>query len=150
MGTAIQRSTVADLPSLLPLLRGYSTFYRTPARDEDLLRMAEAFCGDSPDGLQLLARTEDGTLVGYATVLWSWDTTSGTRLAVMEDLFVTEAVRGEGVGRALLEACASTARERGCTALAWETAPDNDVAQRLYDATGAERSTWLGYRLALG
>jgi GNAT superfamily N-acetyltransferase len=150
MGIAIQQSTVADLSSVLPLLRGYSTFYRASADDEDLLRMAEAFCGDSTDGTQLLARTDSGALVGYATVLWSWDTTTGTRLAVMEDLFVTEAVRGEGVGRALLEACASTARERGCAALAWETAPDNVVAQRLYDTTGAERSTWLGYRLALG
>ena len=149
MGIAIQQSTVADLSSVLPLLRGYSTFYRASADDEDQLRMAEAFCGDSTDGTQLLARTDTGALVGYATVLWSWDTTTGTRLAVMEDLFVTEAVRGEGVGRALLEACASTARERGCTALAWETAPDNVVAQGLYDATGAERSTWLGYRLAL-
>ena len=157
MGIAIRRSTVADLPALLPLLRGYSTFYRASAHDEDLLRMAEAFCGDSPDGLQLLARTDTGTgtetgtgtLVGYATVLWSWDTTTGSRLGVMEDLFVAGAVRGEGVGRALLEACAAIARERGCVALAWETAPDNRVAQRLYDATGAERSTWLGYRLPL-
>ena len=150
MGLAIQRSTVADLPGLLPLLRGYSTFYRATAQDEDLLAMAEAFCGDSPDGTQLLARTDDGRLVGFATVLWSWHTTTGTRLAVMEDLFVNDGVRGEGVGRALLEACASLARERGCDALAWETAPDNVVAQRLYDATGAERSTWLGYRLPLG
>lgn len=147
MGIAIRRSTVADLPSLLPLLRGYSGFYRATADDEDLLRMAEAFCGDSPDGTQLLAGTDDGRLVGFATVLWSWDTTTGTRLAVMEDLFVSEAVRGGGVGRALLEACVSLARDRGCTALAWETAPDNVVAQGLYDTTGAERSTWLGYRL---
>jgi GNAT superfamily N-acetyltransferase len=149
MGIAIRRSTVADLPALLPLLRGYSTFYRASGDDDDLLRMAEAFCGDSPDGMQLLARNDDGTLAGYATVLWSWDTTTGTRVAVMEDLYVAEAVRGEGVGRALLEACAGLARERGCAALAWETAPDNHVAQRLYDATGAERTTWFGYRLSL-
>lgn len=150
MGIAIRRSTVAHLPALLPLLRGYSTFYRASGDDDDLLRMAEAFCGDSPGGMQLLARSDDGTLAGYATVLWSWDTTTGTRLAVMEDLFVTQEARGEGVGRALLEACASLARERGCPALAWETAPDNVTAQRLYDATGAQRSSWFGYRLPLG
>lgn len=38
---------------------------------------------------------------------------------------------------------------RGCAALAWETAPDNEPAQHLYDATGAERSTWFAYRLPL-
>lgn len=40
-------------------------------------------------------------------------------------------------------------RDRGCAALAWETAPDNELAQHLYDATGAERSTWFAYRLSL-
>ena len=150
MGIASSRSTTDDLPALLPLLRGYSTFYGARADDEDLSRMAESFFGDSGGGLQLLARADDGRPVGFATVLWSWDTTTGTRLAVMEDLFVTEEARGEGVGRALLEACTSTARERGCPALAWETAPDNVTAQRLYDTTGALRSSWFGYRLPLG
>ncbi|GAB3446752.1 GNAT family N-acetyltransferase [Phycicoccus ginsengisoli] len=150
MEIVIEPSTVADLPALLPLLRGYSAFYGAEAADADLLRMAEGFCGDSGSGTQLVARRETGGLAGFATILWSWDTTNGTPLAVMEDLFVSEDARGRGVGHRLLDACASTARERGCPALAWETAPDNGVAQRLYDATGADRSSWLGYRLPLG
>ncbi|MGO4340988.1 GNAT family N-acetyltransferase [Pedococcus sp. 2YAF34] len=149
MGTVITRSTSDDLPALLPLLHGYSSFYGAAPQDDALLAMARAFCEDGPDGLQLVAREESGRLVGFATLLWSWDTTSASRIAVMEDLFVADGTRGQGVGRLLLEACAERARERGCPALSWMTAPGNTRAQRLYDATGAERSSWLTYRLSL-
>jgi GNAT superfamily N-acetyltransferase len=67
----------------------------------------------------------------------------------MNDLFVTEEARGQGVGRALIEASAAIARERGSRHLEWATAPSNATAQRLYDATGATRSTWIEYELDL-
>jgi ribosomal protein S18 acetylase RimI-like enzyme len=56
-------------------------------------------------------------------------------------------MRGHGVGRALIEASLAVARERGNPFLEWATAPDNHTAQRLYDSTGAHRSTWLTYEL---
>jgi ribosomal protein S18 acetylase RimI-like enzyme len=65
----------------------------------------------------------------------------------MNDLFVDSGARGEGVGRALIQAAAEVSRERGVPRLEWSTAPDNHTAQRLYDSTGAEKSTWLEYEL---
>ena len=65
----------------------------------------------------------------------------------MNDLYVAEEARGQGVGRALIEAAATVARERGAHHLEWVTAPDNATAQRLYDSTGAERETWIAYEL---
>ena len=149
METVVRPATEEDLPDLLPLLRGYSSFYGAHPDDDALLGMARSFCQGTGGGLQLVALAGSGELLGFATLLWSWDTTTGSPLAVMEDLFVTEGTRGQGVGRRLLGACAALARDRGCAALAWETAPDNERAQRLYDATGAERSTWFAYRLPL-
>lgn len=154
MEIVVRPSTLEDLPALLPLLRGYCSFYGTHPDDDSLLGMARAFCEGTGGGDQLVAAAQSGglrpgELLGFATVLWSWDTTTGSRIAVMEDLFVPEATRGRGVGRRLLAACESLARDRGCAALAWETAPDNERAQRLYEATGAERSTWFAYRLRL-
>jgi GNAT superfamily N-acetyltransferase len=65
----------------------------------------------------------------------------------MEDLFVTAQARGRGVGAALIEACRRLSADRGVQWLAWETAPDNHTAQRLYDGLGAQRDTWYAYRL---
>ena len=53
------------------------------------------------------------------------------------------------MGRALIEASADVARKRGAHCLEWATAPDNKTAQHLYDATGAQRSTWIEYELDL-
>ena len=66
----------------------------------------------------------------------------------MNDLFVREDVRGAGIGRALIERALEEARQRGAGHLEWLTAPDNDVAQRLYDSMpGATRSVWYAYEI---
>jgi len=146
----IRPVTDGDLDELLPMMVAYCHFYRTDPGREALAELARALLAD-PDneGVQLLARDDTGTAVGFATIYWSWDTTEALRIAIMHDLFVDPAARGGGVGRALIDACASEASRRGRERLVWETAPDNVTAQRVYDGTGAERSTWLEYSLAL-
>jgi len=67
----------------------------------------------------------------------------------MNDLYVRRAARGGGLGRALIEASAAVARERGAHHLQWVTAPDNETAQRLYDSTGAVREPSIEYELEL-
>ena len=140
--------TPDDLADLLPLMRAYCTFYESDPVDDDLRAMSRAFLEDGASGTQLIARDASGAALGHATMLWSWDTTLAQPLAVMEDLFVTALARGRGVGAALIEACRQLAADRGMQWLAWETAPDNETAQRLYDGLGAERGTWYAYRLS--
>lgn len=144
--------TPDDLADLLPLMRAYCTFYESDPTDEDLRAMATALLDEGAGGTQLIARdgARDGSrqALGHATMLWSWDTTLAQPLAVMEDLFVTAQARGRGVGAGLIEACRQLAADRGMGWLAWETAPDNETAQRLYDGLGAQRDTWYAYRLS--
>ena len=146
----VERVTADDLPDLLPLLRAYCTFYESDPADDELHAMATAFLDEASGGTQLIARDGSGRALGHATLLSSWDTTLGQRLAVMEDLFVTEAARGQGVGAALVTACRQLAAHRGMAWLAWETAPDNATAQRLYDGLADRAGTWLAYRLPTG
>ena len=139
-----------DLADLLPLLVDYCLFYETAPPPDQLAALSRALLDDPEhEGVQLIARAAGGQAVGFATVFWTWSTTRAFRLAVMNDLFVSATARGEGIGRALIEACAERARGRGCGALEWQTAPDNETAQRLYDTTGANRATWLTYDLPL-
>jgi len=139
-----------DLADLLPLMADYCAFYETSPPPDQLAALSRALLDDpETEGLQLLARDEQSVAVGFATLYWTWSTTRASRLAVMNDLFVSPEARGAGAGRALIDACAERARARGCAALEWQTAPDNHTAQRVYDATGAERSTWITYELRL-
>ena len=144
----IEPVTGDDLADLLPLMRAYCTFYESDPSDDDLRAMSRTFLEPGAGGTQLIARDSAGEALGHATMLWSWDTTLAQPLAVMEDLFVATQARGRGVGAVLIDACRQLAADRGMQWLAWETAPDNETAQRLYDGLGAQRDTWYAYRLS--
>ena len=141
---------VAEFERLLPLIAAYQRFYEVEEIDEERNRtFFRRFLTPSEDGMLLGACAGDGELVGYACLYWHFSSLAASESVLMNDLFVSEAARGRGVGRALIEASAAVARERGAAHLEWSTAPDNLTAQRLYDSTGAERSQWVEYELEL-
>lgn len=147
--TEIARVREQDLPDLLPLLRGYCDFYEVSPSDDELLTLARALIADPErDGVQLLAR-EGGEAVGFATIYWSWATTIASRIGVMNDLFVAPAARGSGAAEQLIDACVDECRTHGAAELTWQTAPDNERAQRVYDRVGGTRSQWVDYSLSV-
>jgi GNAT superfamily N-acetyltransferase len=149
MAEEIEIAPIADAEyeELLPLITAYQCFYEAEGIDEARNRaFFRRFVAPSDDGLLLGAR-RGGKLVGYACLYWHFSSLEACESVLMNDLFVVGEARGEGVGRALIEATAEVARERGAPYVEWSTAPDNDTAQRLYDSTGAERSEWVAYEL---
>jgi GNAT superfamily N-acetyltransferase len=139
----------AEFERLLPLIAAYQRFYEVEEIDEDRNRsFFRRFLDPSEDGLLIGARDGDRFL-GYACLYWHFSSTEAKETVLMNDLYVDASVRGKGVGRALIEASAAVARERGAAHLQWATEPDNLTAQRLYDSTGAERTEWVEYELGL-
>ena len=140
--------TAGDLEELLPLMRSYCDFYEAAPPDDALMTLCQSLL-DAPavEGVQLLARDDDGRAVGFATIFWSWSTLRAARIGVMNDLFVDPSARGGGYAEALIRACADQARGRGAVTLQWQTANDNYRAQAVYDRVGGRRSEWLDYSL---
>lgn len=137
-----------DLDDLLVLMRAYCDFYEVTPSDDDLLTISRSLIEDPEhEGVQFLARGPDGDAVGFATVYWSWATTSAERIGVMNDLFVKTEARGTGLAEALIAACRSECAARGAGQLTWQTAPDNDRAMKVYDRVGATREQWVDYWL---
>jgi GNAT superfamily N-acetyltransferase len=149
-GLRIETVGEGDLDELLPLMRAYCDFYAVSPSDESLLAMSRALIADRAfEGVQLIARDGAGTAIGFATIFWSWSTLSASRIGVMNDLFVAERARGEGVAEALIEACRERCAERGAGELGWQTAKDNFRAQAVYERVGGKREEWLDYSLAV-
>jgi GNAT superfamily N-acetyltransferase len=131
----------------LPLYAGYQRFYGVVGPDDERNRSFFArFAEPSEEGL-LLGAWDEGQLVGFACLYWTFSSVNAVEIALMSDLFVAEGTRGRGLGRALIDAAADVTRRRGMHHLEWYTAPDNATAQRVYDATGARRSTWVSYEI---
>jgi GNAT superfamily N-acetyltransferase len=132
-------------------MRGYCDFYEVSPSDDELLAFSRALLASPElDGIQLLARDDERRAIGFATILWTWSTLSASRIAVMNDLFVSPDGRGSGAADALIEACAERAREHGATSLEWQTARDNERARKVYDRVGGRMSDrWVDYDLSL-
>lgn len=148
---------LSELEALLPLIAAYQRFYGVGEGQIDEGRnraFFTRFLAPSEDGMLLGAWHPEGDaggeeLAGYACLFWSFTSLVPAETVLLNDLYVAVANRGEGIGRALIEASADVARERGAQRLEWVTQPDNETAQRLYDRMGAERSEWTEYELPL-
>jgi GNAT superfamily N-acetyltransferase len=147
----IERVREEMLFELLPLVRAYCDFYEVAPTDSQLLALSRALLADpNCEGVQLLARDDDGRAIGFATVYWSWATTSAERIGVMNDLYVEPQARGSGAAEALIEGCRRECTGHGAGKLTWQTALDNERARRVYDRVGATREQWLDYWLPAG
>ena len=149
---SVRAAREADLPALLPLMRGYCDFYESSPADEGLERMARALIGcEDAEGFLLVSCDGDADDAGgFAAVGWKWSSLRAARVAIMEDLFVEPAARGAGHADALIAACAERARELGAPVLLWQTAQDNHRARAVYERAGANGETWMEYELELG
>jgi len=67
-------------------------------------------------------------------------------MGYLDDLFVDPQVRGQAIGRRLIEHVAQVARERGWGVVRWTTADDNYRARGLYDQLG-QKTSWNLYEL---
>ncbi|MGC1511263.1 GNAT family N-acetyltransferase [Ketobacter sp.] len=134
-----------NLTEVLPLIRAYQEFYKAADISDD--RNAEFFAqfGDSsPIGCQFIYK-EDGNVVGFATIYFSFSSTITAKVAVLNDLFTLPQRRGKGIGRQLIEHCRSYAAKHGASRLQWVTALGNEPAQKLYDSLNTGKSTWHFY-----
>jgi GNAT superfamily N-acetyltransferase len=150
MAAGVEVSPVREeeFETLLPLISAYQGFYEVEDIETDRNRFFfRRFLAPSEDGLLLAARDESGVILGYACLYWFFSSLQAVETVLMNDLFVAPEARGRGVGRALIEAAAEVARDRGAAWVEWSTAPDNHTAQRLYDALTDDKSTWLSYEL---
>ena len=146
---SILRVGEEDRDDVLALMRAYCDFYEVSPSDADLVTIIQALIADPEhEGVQLLARSEAGDAVGFATIYWTWSTTDACQIGVMNDLFVSPQARGHGLADRLIEACCAECVQRGARRLSWQTAPDNFRAQAVYDRVGGTREQWVDYWLA--
>jgi GNAT superfamily N-acetyltransferase len=112
------------------LWRAYLTFYNATLPPERYQHTwSRLMIGTE---LQGLGARRDGVLVGIVHFLFHPSTWMND-VCYLQDLFVDETCRGQGVGRRLIEAVAGVARGRDAGRLYWTTQQDNVAARVLYD-----------------
>ena len=148
MGLLVQQLSESDKDSWRALFDAYNAFYGrigetalAPAIIETTWRRIF----DSQEPVFCLVAWQDGALVGFTHYLFHRSTTSIEPSCYLQDLFTVPEVRGQGVGRALIEAVYEKAREAGAARVYWQTHESNAAARKLYDGI-AENSGFIVYR----
>ncbi len=131
--TEIRRATAGDAAEIARLLHDFNSEYEelTPgvaALTEHSRQLLEAgemtvlLAGDGPDGI---------SLIRFRPCVWT-----GKPEAHLQELYVVPPLRGQGIGRALLEATIAGAREAGATGIDLNTGETDTAARALYESMG--------------
>ncbi len=132
-------ATADHLDILAPLFDGYRVFYKQ-ASDLEAARsfLSERF--QKKDSTIFLALDENGNGLGFTQLYPSFSSVSMQRTYILNDLYVSKAARGKGVGESLLEHAKAFAKQQGAKGLTLETAVDNP-AQKLYERLEWKKDT---------
>lgn len=129
------------------LWRGYLEFYRTTLPDEIYEETWQRILHDTVlHGL--CARRDGGHIVGITHFLFHASAWTTVPVCYLQDLYVDDAARGTGAGRALIEAVAEAAKARAASRLYWLTQSGNAVARTLYERL-AKHTGFIRYEYAL-
>ena len=126
-------NTADDHAQWLELWHGYLAFYESQVSAETSARNWAGF-HDAESPLDALGAFDaEGKMLGMAMTVMHESTWSVAPRCYLNDLYTIPAARGQGVGRALIEAVYAMAKARGCAKVHWLTHESNVTAQSLYN-----------------
>lgn len=144
----LRAAAPADVLEILALIRELADYERllheVDATPEGL---HAALFGPTPRVFCDLAE-QDGVIAGFALWFYSFSTFRGRHGIYLEDLFVRPAMRGHGIGRALLADLAARCLREDLARLEWSVLDWNEPALAFYRTLGARGMTdWIPHRV---
>ena len=139
----VREGTRADLPRVLELIKELAAFEKAPHEVINTVeRMENDGFGAAPIFGFFVAENE-GTIVGISIYYWRYSTWKAKRL-YLEDIIVTESIRGQGIGKQLFERTMQHAVDQDCTGMTWQVLDWNEPAINFYKKYGAKLdSEWV-------
>ena len=143
----IRALTNDDFDQWLRLWMGYQVFYKA-AIPEETSQVSFTRMSNADEPMFGALAWQSGQAVGL--VHWIFHRSNWTigNYCYLQDLYVDEASRGRGVGRALIEHVYEHAKESNCSRVYWLTHETNTNAMQLYNKV-AERTGFIQYRKLL-
>ena len=134
----------SDRTAWAALWTSYLAFYETSVPSEMYDTAWERLLGTDPQDFNGLIAEVEGKPVGLVHYLFHRHGWKAENVCYLQDLYADPAVRGTGVGRALIEAVYAAADAAGAPSVYWLTQEHNAEARRLYDRIG-QKTAFIRY-----
>ena len=148
--TIVTQAEPADVRALADIAEEMDRFYGAAKVEPAEIRMrqiSEALFHDPPSAYALLA-WNNNRLIGFASYSFLWPAVGLTRSLYLKELYVSEAARGQGIGKLLMQHLYNIAAKQGCSRVEWTTDRDNLDAQGFYSQLGVPvQASKLFYRI---
>lgn len=147
MAITLRKATKQDIGTIYALIKELAVYERAPLEvTVTLADLENDGFGEHPIFEVILAE-ENNTVLGMAFYFYSYSTWKG-KCIYLEDIIVTEASRGNGIGKLLFDAVVKKAGEIDAKRLQWQVLDWNEPAINFYKKYNASLdSTWLTCRL---
>ena len=132
MDAIIRRATIDDVPLVLDLIREFAAFQ---GKSDQLKATLVDFEKNGKLYDCLLVETEDKA-IGYAFYIYTFHTWTGKSIYI-DDLFVKEEFRRQGIGNKLVDELYKIALKNDCNDIRWQVSNQNEEAMAFYESIGA-------------
>ena len=127
----IRRAIESDCPRLLELIKELALYEKAPEQvTVTLEHFKKSGFGEQPVWWAFVAE-ENGVVQGFALYYIRYSTWKGQRM-YLEDILVTGAMRGKGIGKLLLDRLIEEAKEKGLSGIVWQVLEWNEPAINFY------------------
>ncbi|MCX6331498.1 MAG: GNAT family N-acetyltransferase [Bacteroidetes bacterium] len=131
MDIIIRRALQSDCPRLLELIQELAVYEKAPEEvTVTLEHFSESGFGQNPVWWGFVAEVQ-GVVVGMALYYVRYSTWKGQRM-YLEDILVTQEMRGKKIGSLLFDALIKEAKEKKFTGLNWQVLEWNEPAINFY------------------
>ncbi len=134
--TFVRQASPSDYDAWRSLWDGYNAFYGRhgdTALPEHITKTTWQRLVAPNEPMFALVAVREGQIVGIAHYLFHRSMSRIENLCYLADLFTTPDVRGQGIGRALIESVSAEASAAGSKRVYWQTQESNAAGRRLYD-----------------
>lgn len=137
MAYTIRWGTPQDAPAIQSLIQELADYEKEPdAVDTTVESLLRDGFGENPCFQIFVAEHETEGVVGIALFFIGYSTWKG-KMLYLDDLVVREAMRGQGIGRALLDRLMTHSKEEGIQVVCWQVLDWNTPAVNFYKSVGA-------------
>jgi GNAT superfamily N-acetyltransferase len=131
MEITIRRAVKEDCPRIMELIRELALYEKAPEEvTATVEHLEESGFGPNPVWWAFVAEV-DGVVEGFALYYIRYSTWKGQRL-YLEDLLVTDRLRGKGIGKKLFDRLIEEAKERKLNGMVWQVLDWNEPAINFY------------------